>query len=55
MMGGYDSTREGAKRGSKGLPISINPSHFILMFISLELSKEALNTCKSGWWENSSH
>jgi hypothetical protein len=33
----------GSKRGFKGLPISINLCHFILMFISLELSKDALN------------
>jgi hypothetical protein len=44
MIRGYDSAREGDKMGSKWLPVSINPSHFILMFISLELSKEALNT-----------
>jgi len=53
-MWGYDSTREGDKVGSKGLPISNNPSLFKLMFISLELSKEAFNICKIGGWEKSS-
>jgi hypothetical protein len=41
-MGGNDSIREGSKEGSKGLPIYINPSYFILMFVPLEISKEIL-------------
>jgi hypothetical protein len=39
MMGGYDSTREGGKGGSKGLSIPINPSLFIIIFTSFEISK----------------
>jgi hypothetical protein len=43
MTGDYDSTREGVEEGFKGLPISINSSIFILMFISFEISREILN------------
>jgi hypothetical protein len=40
--GGYDSTREGAKEGFKGLPIYINPSHFHIKVTSFEILREIL-------------
>jgi len=36
-MGGYDSTREGAKKGSKGLPFLLIQYIFIIIFIPLEM------------------
>jgi hypothetical protein len=41
-MGRYDSIREGGKEGPKGLLICINLSHFIILFISFEISKDIL-------------
>jgi hypothetical protein len=35
MMRGYDSTREGAEEGSKGLPISINSTIFMMMMMMM--------------------
>jgi hypothetical protein len=40
--GVYGSTREGDEEGSKGLPICINSSTFILMFVPFEISREIL-------------
>jgi len=43
MMRGYDSIREGDKGGPRDYPFLLIQAILTLMFISLELSKEALN------------
>jgi hypothetical protein len=42
MNGGYDSTINGAKGGSMGSPIYINPIQFHIKVTSFEISSEIL-------------